>query len=350
MITNALQSVRMSPSVKSLHVNCYLCLKRPASQRKSHFTPASATEDVFGERTKEEVYAVTPEKVKVETYFGRSNSKNSDPTIRKDLNTEPFVFCKDCEEALGKIEEKVVTALNDVKARLQDGSAIIKRTSKFQKYIVINIHPNLFRLYLASVIWRQSFRQVYEGMDKVLTDDIYEQLRSVIADLILKNEDDIIASPFFEKFPDLICYTTIHENDDFEFVNPNCRHTNPRLFFMGKYDCLIFASQNIYPGFLGDTGLKLKVNDKQLNINTVNLSRIAVIPKKDWDLKRIKFAYHNKDLMRDSAIYQVAQARHISLKHAAQLIYQTANELEKETGKKYGICFSLAFSQLMERG
>jgi hypothetical protein len=327
--------------------DCYLCRKRPASQRKSHFTPATATADVFGVRGKEEIYAISPHEGKVDTYFGRDNLKNTDTTVKKDLNTEPYVFCKECEENLSKIEGKVVPLLNKATKDLKEGKVAFKRTAGFQKYFELPIHANIVSTYLYSVVWRQAFQQIYDGQDHIFSDQMYETLRVAVAKLIEMSEVQIAASAVFAGLPNIMCITTIHGEESSDAVNPNGRVSNPELIFMGNYDCLIFTNEENTSGFRKATGLKIKTSEKTLYLNQNDKARIALIPPVDWQEKRKKFYDNEADKMIVSAALKLAAHRNIRPTLAEKMLHEKACQIKSETGKRYGQCFEEAFKVLM---
>lgn len=327
--------------------NCYLCLKRPASPRKSHFTPASATEDIFGRRNKEEVYAISPHQGKIDSYFGRENLKNNDPTLKKDLNTEPYVFCKECEENLSKVEGKVVPALNKAKEDLREGIISTRRTGRFQKYFELPIHPKLVSLYFYSVVWRQAFQQLYDGQDEIFSKEIYEKLRAAVAQLIEMEEPQILASSMLSELPNLMCFTTVHDTSLSDFVNPNTIVSNPELFFVGAYDCLIFNNRVDSSNFKRATGLKIDVQDKDLYLNQIPQAKIQVIPKGHWEQKRAIFVNRQVDIFMRELSMKVASNKKINPLIARKLIHEKAYSISRVTGREYGECVTEAYHILM---
>ena len=219
----------MSPESKEIP-DCYLCLKRKASARKSHFTSATATEHVFGARNAEEIHSINPKEVKLETFWGRNNKKNTDPEVKKQTNTEGFVFCKECEENLSRIEGLITPHLKDGVIELVAGIDIYKRTARFQRYFEIIVHPKIFATYLYSVIWRQHFQQEYSGHDSVLPTRRRVKLREALAVLLELPESGITSSELFELLPNVVCYTAVHSGENRDAVNPTPRPPIPNSF------------------------------------------------------------------------------------------------------------------------
>ena len=338
----------MIENISKLPPDCFLCGKRPVSSRKSHFTPATATENVFGDRNKEEIYSITAEDGEVESYFGRGNTKNKNPQIKKALHTEPYVFCKECEENLSKIESKVTPLLNAATKDLVNGTAKTFRTTKYQKYLELSIHPNLFSVYLYSVIWRQAFQQIYNGQDEVFSRELYDKLRIAVAQLIEMKESEIAESSIISSLPNIVCLTTTHTGNLSDSVNPNITVSNPELFFMGAYDCLLFKESYYTAGFRKATGLKINPSDPDLYINKIKKTRILIIPEAHWQEKRKKFW----DTQSNTYLYytscQIAKRKRIPLQVARNLLNEYAMKIEKETGRKYADCLSQAYKTLMK--
>lgn len=150
---------------------CLLCQNNKADKTNSHFLPASLLQTNIGRRDYEEAYSID---VSSETptipYYGRSNLKNTDPTIKQNPHTSDHIFCSDCEAKLAQLESENIPQL---KNHLENQNEVDELT-------ITSFNPtntNSFTSFIYSIIWRFNLQIKLKQAIDILPSEIENNLR-----------------------------------------------------------------------------------------------------------------------------------------------------------------------------
>jgi hypothetical protein len=256
---------------------CLLCKERKVYQIKSHLTPAGITENTYGERNKEVIYTIDPEKKTIDKYYGREYPQEETTEIKDEPNARRGIFCKICETNFGIYESEVQNKLNDFINSI--GQTVqIKRTGFFVKYANLEFHPNVLITFFLSVVWRQCIEQIIDEMDNPISDDELEKLRVIVLEKISTPINDIIKQDVIEN-PKISIFTTFDTKIQPTWVNPHPTETNPQVFFIGPITLLYWFNEDPTEDFKS-----LTLIDKGLLDNHISLdkSRIGIIHPNQW--------------------------------------------------------------------
>lgn len=83
---------------------CAICKTRPVYHIKSHYTPRAISENTYGEKDKEYIVTITPKQGTAEEFHAREHPDATPDQIKPQPNVGKGIFCKQCEEALGRLE------------------------------------------------------------------------------------------------------------------------------------------------------------------------------------------------------------------------------------------------------
>lgn len=268
---------------------CLLCKERKVYQIKSHLTPAGITENTYGERNKETIYTLDPEKKTIDKYYGREYPQEETTEIKDEPNARRGIFCKICEADFGTYESAVQNRLNDFINSI--GHTVeVRRTGFFTKYANLDFHPNVLITFFLSVVWRQCIEQIIDGMDNPISDDELEMLRTLVLEKISTPINEIIKQDVIQN-PRISIFTTSNTKTQPTWANPHPAETNPQVFFIGPIILLYWITNdnNVTESFKSKTLI-----DKGLLDNFISLdkSRIGIIHPNQWAKITNKIARH----------------------------------------------------------
>ncbi len=256
---------------------CLLCKERKVYQIKSHLTPAGITENTYGERNKEVIYTIDPEKRTVDKYFGRQYPQEETTEVKDEPNARRGIFCKICETNFGTYESAVQNRLNDFINNI--GHTVeIKRTGFFIKYANLDFPPNVLITFFLSVVWRQCIEQIIDDMDNSISDDELEILRLLVLQKIATPINETIKQDII-KNPKISIFTTFDTKNQPTWVNPHPEKTNPQVFFIGPIVLLYWISQDPTEGFKSQTLIDKGLLDDNISLDK---SRIGIIHPNQW--------------------------------------------------------------------
>lgn len=270
---------------------CLLCKERKVYYIKSHLTPAGITENTYGERNKELIYTIDPERKTIDKYFGRQHPQQETTEIKDEPNAKRGIFCKKCEDDFGTYESTVQNKLNDFINSI--GHTVeIKRTGFFIKYANLDFHPNVLITFFLSVVWRQCIEQIINEMDNPISDDELEMLRVLVLQKISTPIDEIIKQDIIQN-PKISIFTTLDTKTQPTWVNPHPKKTNPQIFFIGPLTLLYWIDQNVTENFKNLTLVEKGLLDDNISLQT---SRIGIVHPNQWTKISYKMALN---LVRD---------------------------------------------------
>lgn len=315
---------------------CLLCRQNPSNQKGSHYTPASIIKKVIGERDYEEAYSINANDATTSTYLGRSNLKNTDPTIRKAEHVEDYIFCSACETRLGIIEGLCGQPLNKLVDDLAKGGVTVHKTADQNKYTILaKLHKNTLIVYFYSIIWRQCLQQYIDQETIVLPQTFQDQLRDIVYAEIYKEKAGIEEADF-NSYPPLTILTTYHKGDLTTcFINPNPSQSNPELFFIGPYEVLIWHDGFETPYFPTTTTLDNTIKEVELRISSVNEARICVLNQKAWRKTIERLANNEANKYITTVAGRLRRATNLSPAYARRLVLSVARDFYVCDGGNY---------------
>src|SRR5688572_13552669 len=99
---------------------CLICKDRDVYEIKSHLTPRAISENTYGKKDKEEIFEIDPKTGTHDIYKGREHPEALPDEIKKQPNVEKGIFCKKCEEALGRLESLCHPILLEISENLPE--------------------------------------------------------------------------------------------------------------------------------------------------------------------------------------------------------------------------------------
>lgn len=256
---------------------CLLCKDRKVYYIKSHLTPAGITENTYGERNKELIYTIDPEKKSVDKYFGREHPQQETTEIKDEPNARRGIFCKKCEDDFGIYESAVQNKLNDFINSVGD-RVEIKRTGFFVKYANLDFHPNVLITFFLSIVWRQCIEQIIDEMDNPISESGLEMLRILVLEKISTPIKEIIKQDVIQN-PKISIFTTFDTKTQPTWVNPHPKVTNPKVFFIGPIILLYWINPDVTVGFNNLTLIDKGLLDDNISLDK---SRIGIVHNNQW--------------------------------------------------------------------
>lgn len=267
--------------------NCLLCKNRRVYHIKSHLTPAGITENTYGERDKEVIYTLDPEKKAVDKYYGRRYPQQETTEIKPEPNSRKGIFCKKCEEDFGVYESAVQNKLNEFLDNI-GYSVDIKKTASKVRYAHLDFHPNVLITFFLSIVWRQCIEQILDEMDNPIGDEELEKLRTLVLQSISTPINEIINYEIIQ-IPKITIFTTFYTKQQPTWVNPHPTETNPQVFFIGPIILLYWIDNNITEGFGKATFIDENLLDNDL---TLDKSIICIVNHNLWKRITNKIAHY----------------------------------------------------------
>ena len=255
---------------------CSLCGKPKVYGIKSHYTPAKISENTFGERNRELIYTIDPGSQTIDTYYGPQNPQTDSTEIKEAPNSKKGIFCKECENNFGVYESVAQPAILELVNGIGHGVAISK-TADGEKFVEIQVHPNILITFYQGVAWRQCIQQRDDGKDSPITKDDLERLRL----LVLENHNtpiDKIVNKDLSSNPLMSILTTYNTRVPTtpSYVNPFQGYTNPVVFFVSSTVLLYWINENLSGDFEAKTAIPASLLATEL---TLDKARLAISPK-----------------------------------------------------------------------
>jgi len=222
---------------------CLLCLINKATQKGSHYTPMSMLASNTGKRGYEFTAIIDPNsETLIHPYFGRSNSKNNDPEIKKDPHIDDFIFCPECEKKLSVLEDLVVPILTTkLKSNSQKSNFPQSKTAQNTSFIsCLKNKPSIIALLVYSIIWRQHIQQWIMGGLKVFNDNEGEIIRKALNDNLSDNRKHLIKNDVLLPNIEFVIFTsTEFDNTTKNFVKPMDYLIQPYMFMINEFIVLV---------------------------------------------------------------------------------------------------------------
>jgi hypothetical protein len=307
---------------------CELCGSPKVYDIKSHFTPRSISESTYGEKDKEYIVTISPFEGTIDEFYGREHPDAEPNHIKPQPNVGKAIFCKGCEEALGKFESECQNQLNNAISALSTEEIKVFRTGRGVKYIKVPVPSNIMRMFYYSVVWRQCLEQLHVGADSSLNPVEFQKLRSILNTELHKSLNEIAKSDSFKNYPQILVFTTQQKGVDTGFNNPSGINSNPEVFFIARTICLYWKEGDITSNFGRITHIPSRFLRATALLNA-GLSESCIALIKEEEFERMKAPMINK-VTRDfimTHIQKVAKHKGVSLVHAAKYLEMEAQSL-----------------------
>jgi hypothetical protein len=260
-----------------MNETCLLCKDKKVYHIESHLTPAVITENTFGKRGKELIYSIDPKSKKIDRFFGRQHPQKQIIEIKNAPNSKKAIFCKKCEDDLGKYEKAVQDIFKSLLKKIDRG--LIWNKTKFQiKYVNIDLDPNILTIFFLSIVWRQCLQQTLHGNINPLNTKVFKELQLLVLENISIPIKDIIKKRIIESL-NIYIFTSYQTRKLSTFVGPHAVDSNPLVFFIGPIMLLYKIDNNISLEFESKTLINQNLIDDELSINK---SRLGVLSQKPW--------------------------------------------------------------------
>ena len=305
---------------------CLICKERDVYLIKSHLTPRAISENTYGPKDKEEIYEINPQTGQHDVFMGREHPEAVPDEIKPQPNVEKGIFCKQCEEALGRLESVCQPILLEAISKLGKSEMKITRLGG-AKTFTVQIPSNVLKIFLYSILWRQALEQKRGGQDNPLSEAEFEQLREILKNEIHKKITEIENSPTFEFYPAITLFTTYFRDEFKGFNNPHPIVTNPEVYFISEYVCLYFKDQNISSDLEKKIGLPPFLHTPIFSIHGAKESVIAVLNEREFDRLFSIFIQKVAKDFRKTHILKVAKARNLSFFQSSILLEQLTYEI-----------------------
>lgn len=301
---------------------CLICKEREVYQIKSHLTPRAISENTYGPKDKEEIYEINPQTGQHDVFKGREHPEAVPDDIKPQPNVEKGIFCKKCEEALGRLESLCQPVLLEIVQKLPQGLYKVEIVNGL-KIIKVQIPSNVLNLFLLSIIWRQGLEQERAGNDNPFSKDEFEHLRVILNDEIHKTIDDIGSCGTFSAYPEVLLFTTYFHGKYNGFNNPHPIMSNPEIFFISEFVCLYWRPKAISNKLEELTGLPASLH-KPLQLIGSKESIIAIINQGVFNKIIAGLTGNVAQNYIFTHIKKVAEARQLSIYRAEVLLKITA--------------------------
>lgn len=254
---------------------CLICQSDPATKKNSHWVPATIIDPCVGKRNYEESFNIDFTNGGIETFFGRSNTKNNEHGLqlekKKHHYMHDFIFCPTCESKLGDLEGKVSPHLMN---EFRNNTA--SYNSKKSKYGIDfrelkGLRDDEFMVFVASIIFRYDISFRISHQTKLLPDEEVEMLRSILHEFIYENKLKSSKKASKHFYFNLITKDHFKEKDP-TFILTSNTWDYPNIIYMCQYIILWFSEddadktkpspfQNIV-NRIGDTPNCIIINDQ----------------------------------------------------------------------------------------
>ena len=264
---------------------CHLCKVKDVYEIKSHYTPAVITKYTFGDRNKEKIYTIDASAKTIDKYVGPQHPQTESVEVKIAPNVKKGIFCKDCENNFGKLEQYQKDLTDEIDCLGRGGYKV--QRDKAVKYLALKIDPKILSLLLYTIVWRQCLEQSLDGMGNPLPADEFEKLRQLVLANIYKSEAEILQTEF-TNFSRQVIFTTYQSPILATFVNPHPKNTNPRLFFISGFNLLYWLEEPVTKGLSDILFLDERLLDDSFNLNNPHKPFVPIISEGAW--AKISFA------------------------------------------------------------
>jgi hypothetical protein len=307
-----------------------------------------------GKRNHEETYTIAADTPKIETYYGRSNLKNTDPTAQKDPHAMDYIFCPACEGKLSTLESYCIPILNsDVRDEKKAGNFPVTNTKgSFYYKTCVNENYRRFTLFLYSIVWRQCLQQRVATGTRIISEEFDEGVRLILSQCLSTDLSSIDECQIIDQLPPYSIITQEELEDATKnAVNPFQRRSNPSLFFVNSLNVLVY-----WDGLENKTLSIDGLDEDIMNSDIVNTASIPIkvyfTSKVEWDLMRKATYSILAKQMLDNLAKRIQNCKGLGYIEARNLLTQEAHKIFKENQEQigFGNCCLMAADKICASG
>jgi len=231
---------------------------------------------MVGKRNSEESYDINTEK-RIETFFGRSNLKNTDPTLKPPHYAEDYIFCPKCETGLGRLEGKVIPVIQNQIREISKNSNYKEDLSllKIPYKKCLHLSNAHFRLFIYSLLWRMSLIYEMKHSKYIISSKKMDELR-----LCLSSNIDLSLSGIENNNANILNYDFQVITAD-SFINATRNivyseeiYSNPVVFYLNEFIVLFYEN-----GYTINSNPKYQLPLKSINEFAEILNEVNSKPK-----------------------------------------------------------------------
>lgn len=340
---------------------CLLCQQSKATQKGSHLIPASLVASMVGKRYYEQSHSIMPNSDKpIDTAYGRSNLKNANTEQRQIQFVKDFIYCPECEKKLAVLESEInpVLTLKIKDTNQKQNFPESKLASGFPFVTCSRVNPEIFKLYILSLIWRLNDLYYLNTGKPFLKDEDSEWIRLRLTESMGMSLNEISQkcnSKLLEEMPFAICGcvedlpTDIDREDGFANLSvPHPHYIQPYCFLFNNY-MVVFGFTNKQ---LESSEEIIHLKDFNVNKRLLNVSgpiKVGIVSPENWKNFTIYLwrvvAYEFKYLRAEELSKKNGQ----TIDECNELIMEKAKEISQATGNGFGECYDEAFKVLMAK-
>ncbi len=220
---------------------CLLCQVRNANAKGSHLTPNCLLKHTIGGREDYVAYSIDVEHAEIRKAAGRA-AKTADTEIVPNPHVADHILCSVCEEFFALLESEICPELN-VKMR-EERYASQFTVTQVTKDIILKeskkASPNVFNLFIYSVLWRICIQQRFLHYESVIDPRFDQALTTTLLSAAGKTLKEITDLKVILPYPYILVTADKLDITSATFVNPNFEPSNPELFYLGRYLALVY--------------------------------------------------------------------------------------------------------------
>jgi hypothetical protein len=214
---------------------CLLCQENLAIKENSHIIPKFMTKSILGHEKVKKVYLV------------RTTTGHKAPVFSQDTAKEDFILCDSCEQFFSILETYIATRVHNRLRNMRHYSEFSKNSIEptVSMKVCEQINPNIFDLFICSIIWRCSISETQLCKGFSLSVENEESLRTILFLCKFEKQKDLFdnVDGIYSPIPSLAY--SLFTADNFEdksenniLIHPFCE--NPYKFILNEY-MLIFS-------------------------------------------------------------------------------------------------------------
>lgn len=256
---------------------CLICQASKATKKGSHLFPAPLLAQCVGERDKEESYNIDFTAGDIDTFFGRSNSKNNEFGIILDKKQHhyayDYLFCPSCESNLGKLESEILPILMHNLRHKPNSYDTISWGNGVEIRVLKDVDPNAFLTFCYSLIFRFNILFKLTNNLNVIKGDEYEKLRLIIHEFIYTGKIDQSTKEAKYFYFNIITKEHFQESDPAHVFSAE-KQDNPNIFYICQFVVFWYS--------MDDVERAKNPFDSAYN-KYAERPKIVVLPNNAWD-------------------------------------------------------------------
>jgi hypothetical protein len=248
---------------------CKLCSSEKADKKNSHIIPKFLGKRLFANFPNRHLIVYSRDKNKIEK--------------EQDTPKEDFILCYSCEKRFELLETYFSRRLTELFSFSLHPKKFQLDSIQNQEFIRCNFRPDLFLLFIYSLIWRSAISRLAIFKDYNLPSPVEEHIRNILNINIGYNQKDMLNNAFvpMKELNPAICVIKAKEYNDETLGIILAYQTSPNAYLLFISEFIIFFYPNIELA---------EFAHKYFTLNENNQVLIPLATTDQWkDLKQIIF-------------------------------------------------------------